>query len=152
MDRVDLDRAVEDASRPSKPVSASVPAPDLNERLRLFTKLFTLYPLSATQDTEGAILAYIDETRDVPAYWLSIGLSKLVREPGRRFAPSLGEIRDAALRAIRAHRRRSAGQPEKMPGVTGDDPIRPERELSWARSAEERLLGGGTQKCLAGGA
>ena len=141
MDRSDLSRAMGDASRPSKPRETSVTVSDLTERLRMFVKLFTLCPLSGTQDTEGSVLAYIDETKDIPPLWISIALKKLTGESDRKFAPSVGEIRGAALVAIRAQRRRSEGKPEVMLGPYGESPLRPERELAWARLSEARLLG-----------
>lgn len=134
MDRVDLDRAMGDASRPSRQVGAFSSERELPERTRMFSKLFTLYPLSATQDTEGAVLAYIEETRDLPCFWLSCGLASIVREPGRRFAPSVGEIRGAAMLSIRAARRRSEGKPSQMPGADGTDPLRADREMAWIRT------------------
>ena len=105
--------------------------------------MFTLFPLSATQDTEGAILAFIEETLDVQARWLALGISALVREPNRRFAPSVGEIHGAALSAIRTARRVSEGKPAVMRGVLGESPLNEERELEWARSTRAQLLGSG---------
>lgn len=145
MDRSDLDRAMGDASRPSKPDARSQPTSsvDLHERNRIYAKLFTLYPLSATQDTEGAILAFIEETRDIPSRWLAVGLSTLTREPGRRFAPSVGEIRQAALLSIRRARRLAQGKPETMHGPHGEAPLHPDRELEWATSTHAQLVGAG---------
>lgn len=145
MDRSDLDRAMADASQPSKPDARSSPtsSAELAERSRLMSKLFTMCPLSATQDTEGALLAYIEETRDIPVRWIAMALSQLIREPDRRFAPSVGEIRGAALHAIRRARRLAEGKPEVMRGVLGEAPLREERELEWARSFRAQLLGAG---------
>ena len=145
MDRRDLDRAMADVSQPSKPAARSQQTSklDLHERNRIYGKMFTLLPLSATQDTEGAIRAFIEETLDVPARWLAMGISALVREPDRRFAPSVGEIRGAALRSIRAARRVAEGKPAVMRGVLGESPLNGERELEWANSLRKQLLGAG---------
>lgn len=104
MDRSDLDRAMGDASQPSKPAARSQPISkrDLHERNRIYARMFTLCPLAATQDTEGAILAFIEETLDLSVEWLESGIRDCVREPDRRFAPSVGEIRGAAQRAKNA--------------------------------------------------
>ena len=101
----------------------------------MFAKLFTLFPFVGSQDSEGAILAFIEETRDIPAIWISHALKSLSNEPGRKFAPSVGEIRGSALSLIRAQRRRSEGKPEKMLGAGGVDPLHEGRELAWARAA-----------------
>lgn len=108
----------------------------------MFAKLFTLFPFVGSQDSEGAMLAFIEETRDIPAIWLSHGLAALIREPDRRFAPSVGEIRGAALLAIRRARRRAEGKPEVMRGVIGESPLRPDRELAWAANAMKHLGAG----------
>ncbi|MGH7291924.1 MAG: hypothetical protein ACREJT_11980 [Myxococcota bacterium] len=108
-----------------------------DEQLRMFTKLLSTYPTSATQDTRALILTLIEETRDLPAFWLSCGLSRLAREPGRKFAPSLGEIRGAALEAIRTERRLQSHY-KRSPGHA-EHALVPERELAWA-SVEDGLM------------
>ena len=142
MDRAELQQAMGDASRPSRPVERSSPTSSAEhlERTRMFAKLFTLYPFVTSQDSEGALLAYLEETRDIPVRWLSRGLAQIVREPSRRFAPSVGEIRGAALLLIRAARRLAEGKPATMYSPHGESPLRPERELAWANGGEPKRL------------
>ena len=136
MDKPLIGQALQDARRPLKPAKNSSPstrnASDSAERMRIFTKLFTLYPLAATQNPKAAIAAFVDETADVPVYWIASGLARLTKESDRRFAPSLGEIRGAALRAIRAARWARDGAPPVSPH--GEPPLHPARELEWAAS------------------
>ncbi len=107
-----------DASRPSRPDARSRPTSsgELQERNRIFSRLFTLYPLSATQDAKGAILAHIEETLDVPLRWLEAGIRSCAREAGRRFAPSVGEIRGAAQRAQSWAERSTGTAAPEIPG------------------------------------
>lgn len=131
MDRSDLERAMADVSQPSRPVGRSSPISmgELSERIQIFARLFTLYPLSATQDTEGAILAFTEETQDIPIDALGRGLRVLARENGRRFAPSVGEIRAAA-----------APRPKPVPAFRFEDHMRPgdrERHRQWLAKLEQ---------------
>lgn len=86
----------------------------------MIAKLFTLFPLSGTQDLEMTMAAYLDETQSVPAAWLQRALGQLAREDGRRFAPSVGEIRGRAGRLYRREYRAVRGLPEYGPRDTGE--------------------------------
>lgn len=140
MERTDLDRAMADVLGADKPparlaLSCSLKlndgaAREAAERVRMFAKLTTLYPIAGTQDTRDLIAALTDETQDIPAFWVSCGLAAIVRGPARAFCPSISEIRSAALQAIRAARWTVEGAPN-----TSDlsrVPLHPDRELAWA--------------------
>lgn len=96
-----------------------------------FAKLFSLYP--APRDLEATMSAYIDVTRDIPWVWISHGLHQLVRRPDR-FAPSVGEIRQAAALAARKH----YGQGKSDYNATGEYSIDTDRWLEIARQMEEQ--------------
>lgn len=93
------------------------PTADLAERLRMFGKLFTLYP-TQKESVELKIRAYIDETRDIPAVWLSHALRRLVRK-AEEFAPSVGAIRKEAAHVVRESHRRALGL-EPGAGIPAD--------------------------------
>lgn len=136
MDRADLDRAMGDASRPSKPGARSSPisSAEVERRTAIFSRLFTLYPLAQTQDAEGTILAYIEETLDVPLRWLEAGIRSCARELDRRFAPSVGEIRGAAQRA------RSWAERMAAPGPTAQELAEREHRLRLIEAHRQELL------------
>lgn len=147
MDRKDIDQALE-RPRPQEPASSRRSEVDMIERVRLMTKVYTLYPTSGGQDREGLMRAMIDETLDIPAWWLQQALSRLCREPGRKFAPSVGEVRGVAVEKVRAWRRsvlkieREAGRPLPPPNAA--------RELAWAwaHEVEQRALAAGLEVVL----
>jgi len=145
IDRTSLDDARQQ-SKLGERSSQTSPIDEMAERTRLFTKMFTVWPVSGGQDLKGAILAYIEETRDLPAHWLSCGLSALVREAGRKFAPSVGEIRDATLLAIRRARRLSQGLGPDDYNPQGPAPLSEARELVWAREKALALQSGSETK------
>ena len=87
----------------SSPTTGSVPPDwpgqdDIPVRVRLFTKMFSLFPAQKGQNHKARIAAFIEETEDIPAYYLRTALGHLCRQP-RQFNPSLGEIRATAARA-----------------------------------------------------
>jgi hypothetical protein len=134
MDRKDLDRAIQDAgSQLSKRVEKSSPisSDDLRSRVAIFSRLFTLFPLASTQDTEGAILVFVEETMEIPLDLLEQGLRALTREPTRRFAPSLGEIRYAA--------QPPKPEPTSLVDILSNGPDR-DRYLAWREALEANRL------------
>ena len=155
MEQADLDRARADAGKPQpRPPERSLtssPQPtaaDLNERLRLWHKAFALYPLAQSQDPKAATLAAIAETRDIPAYWISQALSKLCREAGRKFAPTVGEVRGVAISKLRDWRRSRTGQ-QRNPGREDTVP-NAARELAyaWTYVAQRDLAAAGLDSKL----
>jgi hypothetical protein len=148
MDRDLLAQAAADAKRPLKPVKESSPRSppalaDMAERTRMFTKMLSLYPTAQSQDPEALIYALLESTTDIPARWLSHALARLTREPHRKFAPTLGEIRGVAMRLIREARWRAqpGGRP---PCPQGEPPLHESREIAWAAENSIPQLGPGS--------
>ncbi|MFQ5506538.1 MAG: hypothetical protein ACE5F1_17345 [Planctomycetota bacterium] len=112
-------------------------ATEAHERFRLFTKLFTLLPMSNAQGAspKALIAAYVEETRDIPAIAISHALSTLTRQADRIFTPTTGEIRKEAAAALRRQRLRLAGieHPESYLASRGDPPANFAREFACAR-------------------
>jgi hypothetical protein len=108
---------------------------DLAERARMFGKLFTLYPQQKDM-LELRARAYIDETRDVPAWALSHGLQRLVRKK-TDFAPSVAEIRkECALFVRERHRLANGLDPSGWNPHTDAGEIDVER---WLQRSSEQL-------------
>ncbi|HUT76969.1 MAG TPA: hypothetical protein VM285_04745 [Polyangia bacterium] len=111
-----------------------------------------MYPVGAGRDAKAVLLAHIEETRDIPAWWISEALAKLVRDPGREFAPSIGAIRGAAMRAIkddRINRACEAGAPKPV-YPHGEPALNESRELgfAWANEVQRRALASGLETRL----
>ncbi len=120
------------------PASASLS--DTRERVELYTKLFSVYPLARSQNLEAAMTLHIEETSDIPVRWLKQAVSELVKDPSLTFVPPIGVIRDKALRAIRRARRASKGKAPDPWNAHGDTPPRAEIELEWAQRMETPQL------------
>ena len=86
----------------------------LSERLRIFAKLFSLYPAARGVDHKARTAAYLEETARIPCFFLRLALGKLTHDP-REFAPSVGAIISEAARVYADIIRRG----------TGDDPCEP---------------------------
>lgn len=89
------------------------------ERVRLFSKLFAIYPQAAGETSELKLRAYLDETMDIEPVWLSRALARLVRQE-REFAPSLAEVRAEACRQIddaKPRQEQSASREERQTGA-----------------------------------
>lgn len=80
---------------------------DRTERLRMVTKLFSMFPLSKGQDMELAMAGYIEHTMDIPTHWMSVGLFNLLQDDETVFVPPVGKIRRAAAVAYRESLHRS---------------------------------------------
>ena len=107
---------------------------DRQERLRIFTKLMALYPSGG--DPEIRMTALMEETRDVPAYWISVALHELTGQPGRKFCPAVGEIKGEAAKQMRRHALRMQGRDEYNPH--GESEINVER---WLKAANQDFQG-----------
>jgi len=103
---------------------------DRQERLRMMTKLFNLYPLGKDRSPKEAMAAYLEELRDIPVHWISRSLADTTRETGRIFMPSVSEIRTKAAQLIRRHRRVQQGKDPNTPH--GHDELHQAREFRWA--------------------
>ncbi len=95
------------------------PPADLPERLRMFTKLFAMFPLSRTQDADLTLRAYVDETMRVPPLVLSHALKRLTSR-NEKFAPSVGEILADSARIIRQVKLASDGKDTREYSLRGD--------------------------------
>ena len=94
---------------------------DKRERVRLFTKLMSVYPTKA--DNEDMMLwTLIDLTRDIPAPILSRGLGSLMKQEGRKWMPVPNEIREASAKAVLYLQGRLPKLPEYN-GWVGWDPL-----------------------------
>ena len=104
----------------------------LSERVRIFAKLFALYPAARGVDHKARTAAYLEETARIPCFFLRLALGKLTHDP-REFAPSVGAIISEAARVYADIIRRG----------TGDDPCEPPqrglRSESFARQVH-RLI------------
>lgn len=106
------------------------------ERVRILAKLFSFYPEGGGDErAELRFNACCDELSDIPPYWLGWACRLLIREPGRRFCPTVNEIREKAAWCIRRARRASLGQPPDFPWDPhiGTLPVKPELEFAWLR-------------------
>lgn len=79
------------------------------ERVRIFTKLFSIYPVSKMQNQQGRIAAFIEETQTIPCFFLRVALGHITKQP-RDFAPSPGEIHAVAARSYAEIIRRGTGE------------------------------------------
>ena len=73
---------------------------DKDLRLAVLTKLFNLYPLYQHQELRLAMLGYYEELEDVATWALDLACRRLVRQPGRVFRPTVGELRSAAALVV----------------------------------------------------
>lgn len=109
---------------------------DSKERLRIMTKLFSMYPLAGNQTPNLTMRSYLEELADIPALVLSHALHRLTHK-NRAFLPSVGEIRAEAAIVIKRAQPSSQGahapgyNPHSDPQQTPD----PDRWLS-----RERIL------------
>lgn len=127
----------------SSPTSAR--AADAEERVRMFTKLFSMYPLPAGENVELKMRAYLDETRDIPALVISHALRRLTRSSARlarkegQFAPLVPEIRAECARYLR-ERHRAANGLDPQSGLSWNDGELDEKHVErWLQRAQEPL-------------
>ncbi len=95
-----------DPSRPRSETSpagkgSSASASDRQERLRIFGKLFALYPCPSSEDGEIKMTAYLEETRTVPPLVLSHAMKRLVSSRANSYMPSVYEILRMSARVVR---------------------------------------------------
>jgi hypothetical protein len=91
----------------------------------MFSKLFALFPVPQGETSELRMRAYIDETMDLPAIWISRALARLRRQE-REFVPALGEVRAEVCRLIEDARPRyknAASAEERAAGAKRLDEI-----------------------------
>lgn len=72
------------------------------ERLRIFAKLFSMFPLAGQLNIKATMAAYIEETRCIHELVLSHALRKLVDQKDRKWVPATNEIKREAAHIIRA--------------------------------------------------
>lgn len=77
------------------------------ERLRIFTKLFSMFPIAGQLNIKATMAAYIEETKDIHELVLSHALRKLVDQKDRKWVPQTNEIKRKAAEIIRAAQPRS---------------------------------------------
>ena len=108
---------------------------DQAERLRIISKLFSLYPKQ--QDAEMRLEALRESTSDIPSTWISHACKRLTEEPYRKWCPVVNEIRQQAARSFREWRRKMSGQRKLQYNAhVQGDPLDVERELKLARGLE----------------
>ena len=138
MERAQIDpKDLERHSGTSVPATAPRPfdPADAAERIRIFGKLFGLYP--QRRDPEISLEAYREATNDWSTVWLRWGCLRLIDEPDRIFLPVINEVRKQTAYAFRGWRRHMAGQ--KMVQYnphSPDDPIDVDLECRIARGLE----------------
>ena len=77
------------------------------ERLRIFGKLFSLFP--QREAVELSIESYVDETIRIPCSWLRGACKRLTLERGRKFCPSISELHGTLATMNREFRNRQRG-------------------------------------------
>jgi len=80
------------------------------ERLRMFSKLFALYPAAQGEDVELKMSAYMEETRQIPALVLSHALKRLIGARANPYVPSCYEILRACAVVVREWKRKAEGR------------------------------------------
>jgi len=99
---------------PWSPTEGAVPAEwpgseGFEERVRIFAKLFSIFPVTRGQDQKARIAAFIEETAGIPCYFLRRALS-MITKTRRDFAPSIGDIHSEAALVYAELLRRGLGQ------------------------------------------
>lgn len=113
------------SSMPQGTSPAAWDSKDRREKIRIITKLFSMYPLAGNQAPELTMSSYLEELQDVPALILSHALHRLTRKT-KTFLPSVGEIRAEAGRVVAMANRAAKGQdpsgynPREEPGQIED--------------------------------
>ncbi len=104
----------------------------------MFAKLFSMYP--PPRDIVATAAAYIEETRDIPAIFISHALKRLRDQPvlegnalaPRRWLPSVPEIRHESARVIRQAKLAAEGKDTREYSLRGDFQLNPERWIAEA--------------------
>jgi hypothetical protein len=115
---------------------------DVEERLRMFSKLFLLFPAPRGPELEAKIAAYVDETSQVPPIVLSHALSRLVKRC-EQYAPSVADILRESARVIREAKLASEGRPTHEYNGHAPFELNVERWLARGREVAELLLPAG---------
>lgn len=118
---------------------------DENRRDMGIAKLFSMFP--PPPDMEASVMAYLQETRDIPWLFVSHAIRRLIDRPvsergslvPRRFLPSISEIRHEAARVIREFKLRAEGKPIAEHSMRGDFELRPDRWIEQAPQVVEIL-------------
>lgn len=77
------------------------------ERLRMMTKLFSIYPLGGHANPKASIAAYIEETQTIHPLILSHALKRLTSKADRKWLPTPAEIKVEAAKVVREFQPRS---------------------------------------------
>lgn len=85
----------------------SVANAELQERLRMIVKLFSLYPLSGHASPKASMVAYLEETSKIHALILSHALKRLTSDPERKWLPTPAQIQAEAAKVVRENQPRA---------------------------------------------
>lgn len=72
------------------------PNRDNDLRIVIFAKAFNVWPLHRQQSLELTLLAYVEETAEIPVWALEQAVRFLLNLPGSQWRPTPGQIREAA--------------------------------------------------------
>ena len=105
---------------------------------------------AAQTDPEMTLIVALEDTADLPAFWLDQAATHLRREDPGSFFPSSEAIRRTAASLFRAARERSTGIVDYSPNV-GRLPLRPSREIETMHEGPDAVgLLAWSQKLLKG--
>lgn len=99
----------------------------------MVSKMLALYP--PTDSTEMTAEALVEELREIPWRWVQLAFRRLVDESGRKWMPTISEIKTKLAYLLREERRRRGEHVE--PGLAI------EAELTWLRERVDSDLRSG---------